>query len=101
MTTSLYDLSVLTFLQTMRAVSGILDRAAKHCIETGAEPVMALHAAVFAVTVTDPLVLVRLRRRKTVSKTDAPGSVKNFTRYVSSLSGLSGVVNSLSEPSGV
>src|SRR5262249_18288322 len=30
MTISLYDLSVPTFLQTMRAVSGFLDRAAKH-----------------------------------------------------------------------
>jgi len=29
---------VLTFLQTMRAVSGFLDRAAKHCAETGADP---------------------------------------------------------------
>jgi hypothetical protein len=38
MTISLYDLSVLTFLQTMRAVSGFLDRAAKHCAETGADP---------------------------------------------------------------
>jgi hypothetical protein len=35
---SLYDLGVLTFLQTMRAVSGFLDRAAKHCAETGADP---------------------------------------------------------------
>ncbi len=38
MTISLYELSVLTFLQTMRAVSGFLDRAAKHCAETGADP---------------------------------------------------------------
>ena len=38
MTTSLYDLSVLTFLQTMRAASGFLDRAAKHCAETSADP---------------------------------------------------------------
>ena len=38
MTISLYDLSVPTFLQTMRAVSGFLDRAAKHCAETGANP---------------------------------------------------------------
>src|SRR5262245_46962596 len=37
MTISLYDLGVLTFLQTMRAVSGFLDRAAKHCAETGAD----------------------------------------------------------------
>jgi hypothetical protein len=38
MTISLYDFSVPTFLQTMRAVSGFLDRAAKHCAETGADP---------------------------------------------------------------
>ena len=38
MTISLYDLSVPTFLQTMRAVSGFVDRAAKHCAETGADP---------------------------------------------------------------
>ena len=38
MTISLYDLSVPTFLQTMRAVSAFLDRAAKHCAETGADP---------------------------------------------------------------
>ena len=38
MTISLYDLSVPTFLQTMRAVSGFLDRAAKHCAQTGADP---------------------------------------------------------------
>ena len=38
MATSLYDLSVPTFLQTVRAVGGFLDRAAKHCAETGADP---------------------------------------------------------------
>jgi uncharacterized protein len=38
MATSLYDLSVPTFLQTVRAVSGFLDRASKHCDETGASP---------------------------------------------------------------
>ena len=38
MATSLYDLSVPTFLQTMRAIGGFLDRAAKHCAETGADP---------------------------------------------------------------
>src|SRR5690606_3281853 len=36
MTTSLYDLSVPTFLQTLRALAGILDRAVRHCAETGA-----------------------------------------------------------------
>src|SRR5262245_65916508 len=38
MTISLYDLSVPTFLQTMRAVSGFLDRSATHCAATGANP---------------------------------------------------------------
>ena len=38
MSISLYDLSVPTFLQTMRAVSGYLDRAARHCADTGANP---------------------------------------------------------------
>jgi hypothetical protein len=38
MTTSLYDLSVPTFLQTVSAVAGFLDRAARHCGETGADP---------------------------------------------------------------
>ena len=38
MTTSLYELSVPTFLQTVRAVAGFLDRAATHCAETGADP---------------------------------------------------------------
>jgi hypothetical protein len=38
MATSLYDLSVPTFLQTVRAIGGFLDRAATHCAETGADP---------------------------------------------------------------
>ena len=38
MTTSLYELSVPTFLQTVNAVAGLLDRAATHCTETGADP---------------------------------------------------------------
>jgi len=38
MVTSLYDLSVPTFLQTVNAVAGFLDRAATHCAETGADP---------------------------------------------------------------
>lgn len=37
MTTSLYDISVPTFLQTVRTVAGFLDRAAKHCAENGAD----------------------------------------------------------------
>jgi hypothetical protein len=38
MATSLYDLSVPTFLQTVSAVAGFLNRAARHCAETGADP---------------------------------------------------------------
>src|SRR5258707_11273887 len=38
MAISLYDLSVPTFLQTVKAVGGFLDRAVKHCCETGADP---------------------------------------------------------------
>lgn len=38
MATSLYDLSVPTFLQTVSAVAGFLDRAVAHCAETGADP---------------------------------------------------------------
>lgn len=38
MTTSLYDLSVPTFLQTTRALRNVLARAAKHCAEAGGDP---------------------------------------------------------------
>ena len=38
MATSLYDLSVPTFLQTVCAVTGFLDRAARHCEEVGTDP---------------------------------------------------------------
>jgi uncharacterized protein len=38
MATSLYDLSVPTFLQTISAIVGFLDRAARHCAETGTDP---------------------------------------------------------------
>src|ERR1700710_1482025 len=38
MAISLYDLSVPTFLQTIRAVGGFLDRAAIHCAGTGIDP---------------------------------------------------------------
>jgi hypothetical protein len=38
MTTSFYDLSVPTFLQTIRAVGGYLDRAVAHCASTGTDP---------------------------------------------------------------
>lgn len=36
--TTLYDLSVPTFLQTLRAMGGVMDRAAAHCAATGADP---------------------------------------------------------------
>ncbi|WP_249351576.1 DUF1993 domain-containing protein [Corallococcus exiguus] len=47
MATSLYDLSVPTFLQTVRAVSGFLDRAVRHCAETGADPDDFVNARLF------------------------------------------------------
>ena len=47
MATSLYDLSVPTFLQTVRAVGGFLDRAATHCAETGVDPNDFVHARLF------------------------------------------------------
>jgi hypothetical protein len=47
MTISLYDLSVPTFLQTTRAASGFLGRAARHCAETGADPDDLVHASLY------------------------------------------------------
>jgi uncharacterized protein len=38
MAVSLYDLSVPTFLQTVRALGSVLDRASEHCVKTGADP---------------------------------------------------------------
>lgn len=38
MATSLYDLSVPTFLQTVSAIAGFLDCAARHCADTGSDP---------------------------------------------------------------
>ena len=47
MATSLYDLSVPTFLQTVKAVGGFLDRAARHCVETRSDPDDFVHARLF------------------------------------------------------
>ena len=47
MATSLYDLSVPTFLQTVKAVQGFLERAAGHCAETGADPDDFVHVRLF------------------------------------------------------
>ena len=47
MATSLYDLSVPTFLQTVKAVGGFLNRAAGHCAETRADPDDFVHARLF------------------------------------------------------
>src|SRR6201994_4736497 len=38
MSISLYDLSVPTFLQTVNAVAGVLDRAREHCGKKGQDP---------------------------------------------------------------
>ena len=47
MATSLYDLSVPTFLQTVKAVGAFLDRAAMHCSETHTDPDDFVHARLF------------------------------------------------------
>ena len=47
MATTLYDLSVPTFLQTVKAIGGCLDRATKHCAEIGADPDDFVHARLF------------------------------------------------------
>ena len=47
MTTSLYDLSVPTFLQTVRAARGFLDQAATHCAQTGAKADDLVEARLF------------------------------------------------------
>jgi uncharacterized protein len=38
MTTSLFDLSVLTYLQTVRSIGACLDKAVAHCSEVGIDP---------------------------------------------------------------
>jgi hypothetical protein len=38
MSISLYELSVPTFLQTVDAIAGFLDRTTTHCAETGTDP---------------------------------------------------------------
>ena len=47
MATSFYDLSVPTFLQTVRAIGGFLDRAIAHCAETGADPDIFVNVRLF------------------------------------------------------
>lgn len=44
MATSLYDLSVPTFLQTVKAIGAFMDRAASHCAMSGADPDDFVHA---------------------------------------------------------
>ncbi|MBV9841946.1 MAG: DUF1993 domain-containing protein [Sphingomonadaceae bacterium] len=47
MAISLYDLSVPTFLQTVRAIGGCLDRAVAHCARIGANPDDLVDARLF------------------------------------------------------
>jgi uncharacterized protein len=47
MPTSLYDLSVASYLQTVGAVAGFLERAAKQCAETGSDPDEFVDARLF------------------------------------------------------
>src|SRR5205814_6264892 len=44
---SLYDLSVPTFLQTMRGIHGYLDKAAAHFAATGADPGAFVHTRLY------------------------------------------------------
>jgi uncharacterized protein len=44
---SLYDLSVPTFLQTVRAIGGFLDRAATHFANTGVDPEAFVHTRLY------------------------------------------------------
>ena len=44
MATSLYDLSVPTFLQTVKAIGSILDVAVRHCADTRTDPDDFVHA---------------------------------------------------------
>ena len=47
MASSLYDLSVPTFLQTVRAMGSFLGRTVAHCAETGADPDDFVNARLF------------------------------------------------------
>ena len=47
MTITFYDLSVPTFLQTVKAVGNCLARAERYCAETGADPEDFVHARLF------------------------------------------------------
>lgn len=47
MRTSLYDLTVPTFLQTLSAVGGFLGRTTRHCAETGADLEEVVKARLF------------------------------------------------------
>ena len=47
MATSLYELSVPTFLQTVKAIEGFLDLAVRHCTETRSDPDDFVHAWLF------------------------------------------------------
>ena len=44
MATSLYDLSVPTFLQTVKAIGSFLDVAVRHCADTRTDPDDFVHA---------------------------------------------------------
>lgn len=47
MSTSLYDLSVPTFLQTVRSIEGFLGRAAAHFVETDVDPDQFVNTRLF------------------------------------------------------
>lgn len=47
MATTLFDMSVPTFLQTVRAVHGFLEKAASHCAASGSDPDNLVTAQLF------------------------------------------------------
>ena len=47
MATSLYDLSVRSFLQTLRGVEGFLDRGLSHCMENNIDPEEVVETRLF------------------------------------------------------
>jgi hypothetical protein len=47
MMTSFYDLAVPTFLQTVRAVGGCLDKAVAHCVKIGVDPETLVNARLY------------------------------------------------------
>ena len=48
MATSLYDLSITSYLQTLGAVAGFLGKGLAHCVEAGIDPIKLVEARLYA-----------------------------------------------------